>query len=396
MLLLAWRTSPEIVGTYAWGILAYTFVGAITDSTMRQIVVSALKSGSGLRFVRKYQRRVMILGPIVLGAVVMALWLTAEDRNKSAALSLLPLVLGPSVLAWNILNVGVLQTAHKWRLLATGQVVASLTAMAVGAPLILIFANPLGAALGAVLVEMVMAVWCRKAAGGDVGSQDSRGGGAKKEYSTMAMYSGLAWGQGQTDRLFVGFVAGSHTLGVLSLGVSLSRALGDAVASSNANLLRAELATSPAASSEHTAARVLRRGMMLAGAAALLTAAATKWALVPILASSWQPTLEIVPVLCLAVVPSVLSWTAGIYHVRLGTRSKALIGPAVSILAALPLATLSLLSLQALAIGIVLREFLLVLISYLAIGRHAPWRSLVEATAITATLGLATLTLTAL
>jgi hypothetical protein len=360
---------------------------------MRQIIVSALRSGSGLRFIKKYQRRVMVIGPIVLLSVVAILWITSPDNQKSAALCLLPLALGPVFLAWNIPNIGILQTAHAWKLLATGQVASSLTAMIVGIPLILVLSNPLGAAVGAILVEFVMTLWCRRAARGHSGTLGSRGSGVSKEYATMAVYSGLAWGQGQTDRLFVGFVAGSHILGVLSLGVSLSRALGDAVASSNANLLRAELATCQKEEIDGTAARVLRRGMVLASGCALVTAAGAKWVLIPILSADWRPALELVSILCLAVIPSVLSWTAAIFHVRSRTGRRALVGPFLSILIALPIASLSLLSLQALAIGIVLREFLLVVISYAALGSSAPWRALVEAFVITGLLGVATFTI---
>lgn len=388
MLLLAWKTSPEVVGIYAWGILAYTFIGAISDSTMRQIVVVSLKSHSGVNFVRKYRRVVMVAGPLALAVVIGVIWVTSSDEQKSTAWTLLPLTLGPAALAWNILNIGVLQSAHQWRFLATGQVAASLTALAVGIPMVLVLGNPLGAAIGAVLVEIMMAIWCRNALASHGLCPASRSGGASKQYSTMAVYSGLAWGQGQTDRLFVGFVAGSYTLGVLSLGASLSRALGDAVASSSANLLRAEIAGAETGINRHSGNKVLQRGMLLAGAAALLTALGSKWVLTPLMSESWLPALAIVPILCLSVVPSVLSWTAPIYHLSYGTKKRAVLGPFLSILVALPLSLLSLWSLWALAMGILVREFLLVAIHYSVLGRNAPWRAFFEALGITAGLAL--------
>lgn len=393
MLLLAWRTSPEVVGVYAWGILAYTALTAVTDSTMRQIVVSAIKSDKGLQFVRRYQRIVVFVSPICMASVILLLWLTSDGERRMTVLCLLPLLLGPPVMAWNIWNIGAMQAAHSWRSLATGQVLASLFAIIVGVPLVVVYANPFGASLGAVTVEIVMAIWCSVAAKGLPNRIDRRSDRSRKDYRTMAVYSGLAWGQGQTDRLFVGLVAGSHTLGVLSLGASLSRALGDAVASSNANLLRAELASAPASRAERLGTKVLLRGMILAAAAAVLTACANKWVLIPILSESWRPALEIVPLLCLSVVPSVLSWSAAVYHVRFNTGKRALIGPFVSIVIALPLSMLSLLSLQALGIGIVVREFVMVAVSYMAIGRRAPWQALYGALAITALLGAAVFTL---
>ncbi|MEV5051568.1 hypothetical protein [Arthrobacter sp. LAR12-1-1.1] len=360
---------------------------------MRQIVVSAIKSDKGLQFVRRYQRIVVFVSPICMASVILLLWLTSDGERRMTVLCLLPLLLGPPVMAWNIWNIGAMQAAHSWRSLATGQVLASLFAIIVGVPLVVVYANPFGASLGAVTVEIVMAIWCSVAAKGLPNRIDRRSDRSRKDYRTMAVYSGLAWGQGQTDRLFVGLVAGSHTLGVLSLGASLSRALGDAVASSNANLLRAELASAPASRAERLGTKVLLRGMILAAAAAVLTACANKWVLIPILSESWRPALEIVPLLCLSVVPSVLSWSAAVYHVRFNTGKRALIGPFVSIVIALPLSMLSLLSLQALGIGIVVREFVMVAVSYMAIGRRAPWQALYGALAITALLGAAVFTL---
>ncbi|MFE4543451.1 lipopolysaccharide biosynthesis protein [Arthrobacter sp. NPDC056727] len=385
MLLLAWRTSPEIVGLYVWGVLAYTFVGSLTDATMRQLVVSALRSDKGVELIRAYRRLVVVLGPLVLLLFFLVLWLVSGPDHKSAVLTLLPLALGPAFMAVNIFNIGRLQGQHEWRALATGQLVASLAAMTVGVPLVLLLTNPSGAAIGTVLGELVMMLWCWNATRRlePYTPVKIRSRRLLREYRSMAAYSGLAWGQGQTDRVFVGAVAGGHTLGVLSLGISLARALGDAVAASSANLLRAELASADTAERAAVGRAVLRRGMFLAAATAFLTAAVAKWILSPILGEEWSPALEIVPILSLCVIPSVLSWSAAIYHVDAATGKKALIGPIASIFIALPVATLSFWSLPALAVGVVLREFTLVTVAYFALGPTAPWRSLGQAVLLT-------------
>ncbi|MFI7744672.1 lipopolysaccharide biosynthesis protein [Kocuria rhizosphaericola] len=383
LILLAWSTSPEQVGIYTWGVLLYTFVVAVTDSAMRQVVMQAIGLPAGEKFVAGYQRIGYVAVPIGMLVFTSILVLASSSMSPLVVLILSPFAFAPLFLIANVRNIGVLQKGSRWSDLAGAQLLGSACLLAVGVPTILLLQSPFGSALGAVACELVVFLRCRHVAkrlpalpamGASPHASRQSDQVLSRAFKTMSMYSGLAWGQGQFDRVLIGIFGGTQTLGVISVGLAIARALGDAVASSNANVLRSELSQDSSDLRHEQATYVtLRRGLLLAVVAAILMAIPGRYVFSLILGPEWQSSLDLVPLLSIAVVPSVLSWSSGVLHVHQKTGRRALSGPVVGNVLALPVAMLALTDLRLFALGVYLREIALIVTSYLLLVDTAPW-----------------------
>lgn len=379
LLLLAYFAAPEAVGIYNYGILLYTLFQAVTDAPFRQVIFFTVSSRKGMRFLRRYRVLVAILGfsGILLG--IVGLWLFLDVNHPEQVVSLLPIAFAPAFTAWGLRGVGLLQAAGKWKTLAAGQAIAAVSSLVVALPVLYITQSPLGCSMGLLTTEMVFAFWCWRQGRSAISNQveipkDSRR--ISSLYAKMAGYSGLAWTQGQADRVLIGAFSGAANLGIFSMATALARSLGDALASSSANVLRSELGTlADPAEAHRRASRVLNRGTFLALAGVWLSVLMTETIVTWVLGQEWQTALSIVPLLSLSVIPSIFSWSSAVLHVARRSASRALIAPIIGILFAFPIAWLSGSNLYAAAGVVLLRELSLSCVAYLLIGRTAPWRS---------------------
>jgi len=379
LLLLAYFASPEAVGVYNYGILLYTLFQALTDAPFRQVIFFTVSSRKGMRFLRRYRILVAILGflGILLGILVIRFVLDVEHPEE--VLTLLPIAFAPAFTAMGLRGVGLLQAAGKWKTLAAGQAVAAVSSLAVALPALYLSHSPLGCSLGLLTTELVFAFWCWRKGCSVVTSRveiprDSRR--ISSLYTKMAGYSGLAWSQGQADRVLIGGFSGAANLGIFSMATALARSLGDALASSSANVLRSELGTLTNPEDAHQrASRILNRGTFLALVGVWLSVLMTQTVVTWLLGEEWRASLAIVPLLSLSVIPSVFSWSSAVLHVARRSAGRALIAPIIGILFAVPIAWLSATNLLGAAGMVLFRELSLSCVAYLLIGRTAPWRS---------------------
>jgi hypothetical protein len=390
MLLLAWSSSPSMVGIYAWGALIYTFIVALSDSPMRHIALHAAGNSGGDNFIRQYQWATAVGGPVIFAGLVCLVAFTSPDTKANAYWNLAPLGLAIVFLALNIRNIGLLQANGKWRDLAQTQLGGAMGLLLIGLPITISYSTALGPAAGVAVAEFFVFLRCRNLTRArqvepchtNQNSQNaSRSVSFGRDYKDMSVYTVLTWTQGQVDRILVGFIGGTTTLGLISFASAISRALGDAVAASNANVLRSELAHVPLGEAVKAAARpVLLRGLWLATFAAFLMAVPGKYMLELILAPEWSPTLEIIPILALTSIPSILSWSVPVLNVAASLGRRSFIGPIVAIFMGPAVAGLAVIDLRLFAAGVFLREFLMVLTNYTLMGRHAPWNMFWRAT----------------
>ena len=390
MLLLAWASNPNMVGVYAWGTLIYTFIVSLSDSPMRHIALRAAGNSAGDGFIRRYQWTTALGAPIVFGSLVCLVAFTSPDSKTSVYWNLAPLGLATIFLALNIRNIGLLQANGKWRDLAQTQLVGALGLLSIGLPVTFLHSTALGPAVGVAVAEFIVFLRCQNLVRGrQIGSRDNdqisrtalQNRSHGRDFKDMSVYTVLTWTQGQVDRILVGFIGGASTLGLISFASAISRALGDAVAASNANVLRSEVAHLPPGDAVKAAARpVLLRGIWLATFAAVLMAVPGTYVLELVLAPEWNPTLKIIPILALTSIPSILSWSVPVLNIAASMGRRSLIGPIVAISMGPAVAGLAVIDLRLFAVGVFLREFLMVLTNYTFIGRHAPWNMFGRAT----------------
>jgi O-antigen/teichoic acid export membrane protein len=380
LLLLAYFSTPGIVGVYNWGIIFYTLFQALTDSPLRQILIIVSSSRKGLRFLRKYRIYAASMGVVTLSTAFFLLYQNVDSSVRSQVWALLPLALAPIFTATGVAGLGRIQANHGWHVLAAGQSIAAIASLVVAFPVLFLTHSPIGCTVGLLTTEAVFAIWCirrsREFSTPLISTVRERVGSM---YVHMAGYSGLAWLQGQADRVLIGSFSGASNLGYFSMASALARSLGDALASSSANLLRSEIGTlhQPTTKQVRIAAtRSLNKGIWLATSASVASIAATEFVVRPLLGPEWETALSIVPVIALCTVPSLLSWSSAVLHLANKSSSRALIAPAVGVVFALPIALVAASDLQAAAWIVVVRELTLCTLAYGLIGKMAPWGSL--------------------
>jgi O-antigen/teichoic acid export membrane protein len=200
-------------------------------------------------------------------------------------------------------------------------------------------------------------------------------GSVEREFKHVAAYSGLGWLQAQSDRVAVGAAAGPSILGVYSLAWSVARSIGDGLALSTANVLRASIATvSSLEAVRSTSTALLGRALVLSTAIAAGISTVAILILEPLLPRAWDEALDIVPVLALSTIPTAIAWSLTVVLIQTGRVRMAVPIKTLGVLAAAPIAVAAMSSLTLAAWFAAGRELALMLM-LAASGRDAtPWR----------------------
>lgn len=324
MLLAAIFVSPEVLGLYTWAILGLTLLQSIFDVAVRQVAVGALGSRSGLGFLRRYARVYAVAGPLVMGAIIFALLATHSPRLHASIWVLAPLLLAPLAMAVSTKSIAVLQAVGRWKTLASLQSLAVIGSLALSLPILLITRSIIGCVLQVTVVEVILAglvTW-------KAGSEKVRLAALKStrtpdqadtlsRFKAASIYSALGWGQGQSDRVLIGILAGTARLGQYNLAWSVSRSLGDAVTNATINVIRPKILEGDGRSSP-VVERLLARATMLVAGTVTLTILGTEFILKPILGADWTNALEAVPIMALCTFPQVFAFSATIFLTKMG------------------------------------------------------------------------------
>lgn len=309
MILLARLLAPELLGLYAWAILAATFFQAVTESAVRQIAALSVVSAAGRAFLRRYALWAGIGGFTFILAALAVLWAVSTGGDRLQVALLLPMALAPAVNALAIQPTARLQVGARWRQLAAAQLVAAAVVLPLTVVVLLLTRSLLAPALQFVLTELAVLAWAiwqaRRVAvsdrvGYDVGA---------RQFAGLMVYGAIGWGQSQLDRVFVGALAGVRTLGFFSTTVGLGRTTGDALAAATTNVYRAGLANSNTPEERTATTRnTLSVAIALAFASVAAVYLGTRFIIVPFLGPEWQAALHAVPVLALTALSSVVTY----------------------------------------------------------------------------------------
>ncbi|ROR82425.1 Membrane protein involved in the export of O-antigen and teichoic acid [Plantibacter flavus] len=384
MLVLAARLAPSVVGIYAWMVLALTLVQTIGDTAARQTAVVHAGTASGALFIGRFRVWSAVIGGALLAVVVVALLLTQAAQDRWQVLALAPFVFVPAASAAGIDALVRLQRSARWKDIASNQAWSSTCSLLCSVPTLLVTESLLASALQALLAEAGFAILNRRRAArlerpADTGTRRPElTGGVFRDYLHTALFSLLGWGQGQTDRLSIGALAGGARLGQYSFAMSLSRSIGDAAALAAINVLRPVLAEAArdGRGSEIVAVTEasLRRSLALTVVAAVATTIGVHLFVAPFLADDWNPALALVPVLALSVAPSVVAWSVtAVLQAESRMRWASPI-KAVGVLLSLPVGVVALTDLQLAAWLVNARELIVMALLLLAARHRAPWR----------------------
>lgn len=390
MLVFAAVTSPSIVGSYAWMVIALTGVQSIFDAAVRQIAVGAVRNEQGLRFLRRYRIVFSIVGPLVMLGALFLVSASAE-RQMDTFLSLLPMVFTPIGIAIPTIALARLQTVGRWRLIALVQSGAVMISLAATLPLVIVTQSALGPSFQSVLVELVNAavlVLVARRVAIEVSSKE--GNGFAREFRAASWYAGLGWAQSQADRVLVGAMGGERVLGLYSFSWSLSRNVGDALSYASVNVLRPQLLREDL--DDASALRILRGSLRRINLLLIAISGATfvgaTWILPLILDDRWTPVFTAVPIMSLSSFALVTAWSLTPMLVRAQRLGTAIFGKVLGVLLAIPVGIVAASDLTAAAWVALAREILVALCLAIAARRTVPWNTYVPPVAAMSTLAL--------
>lgn len=382
MFLVALFMPPSILGAYTWVVLGLTLLQSSFDVAVRQVAVSALGSRAGKRFLTRYQWTFGIVGFLFTSAIICALLLTQPPESHAATLMLFPITFAPIAMAAGTKAVARLQRAGRWKALASAQTVAVVVSLAVSLPLLILTRSILGSAIQLVAVEVIFALaafWSGRSLGTNSpwGTRPPNSAEIRTQFRDASTYSTLGWGQGQSDRVLVGFFAGIAKLGQYNLAWSVSRSLGDAVVNATVNVVRPKILEADPAERNVAAEKLLIRASLLIFSTIILTILGTHLVLRPILGEQWSDALTAVPIMALCTIPQVFAYSATVYLTQAGRLRMGIAPKILGVIMALPIALLAIGSLSLAAWLSVLREVLVMTWLILAVGKIFPRRPLV-------------------
>lgn len=333
-LIVAAFVAPEDLGAYALVLLPLTLLAAVGDQAIRQIAARVLRHEGGRSFIRTAAAAYGLVSAAIMSAFVLTLAGTGVI-TQTHALSTMPLVLVPVVIAIGLDRVCGLQRANQWGLLARKQAVGSGMALLLTVPL-----SPLlgvgAASIQMLLSEIVMLIliWRTQPAEGDLPREQF-----VSRYLLPTSWSGaMGWLQGQSDRVVLSSLGALDLLGQLSIASSLVRSPIDAALTGYVTHLRIALS--------NTSSQKQRRAVLGARLPGILAMALMLQVLVtlvgvlmiaPILGPQWSAAVLLVPLLAAGSVPVAVTWVLSASLIDAGQAKRMLplqlAGIALSVLA---------------------------------------------------------------
>lgn len=394
MLILAVFVLPSIVGLYAWALLGLTACQSVSDAAIRQVSVQALMTRAGFRFLHHYRVAAAIGGVAWMLLVGATLHWAYGDKYSAEIFAMLPLVLVPVVSAAGAVPLAFLQIQRQWSWLAAAQFGSAITSLAVTLPILLSQRSLLAPTLQLLLSETIILVFivvrARNLGLSRYESLLSGGHFPRRIFWTAALDGLLGWTQGQSDRLMIGFLASTATLGSYTTAYSASRSVGEAMSVGTANLLRPEMSSLGLADSGRIrviAEKHLLRAVYSATGVVLITWIGTHFVLRNILSSSWSEALLAIPILALTSIPIVVSWSLTVILVAQGRLSRTIPLRVVGIIMSVGIGLAATIDLSSASWVALSRDVLILVTQAIIIGQAAPRRALVHALTITFALG---------
>lgn len=282
-----------------------------------------------------------------------------------------------------------LQLAGSWDVLGRNQFIACLVSLAPFTAILIADQGILATVVQTVFMEVAFTyLIIRRAsetAGFEAGTDSMN---YARDFTRMAVYSILGWAQGQADRLVVGMFAGPALLGTYSLAGSLTRTVGDGLALSTANVVRATLFEheSDGPSSRRRAEAALMLAILAGAVVTVVLWAANELILTPFLGHEWKQAVEVVPVMGLLIVPIVFNWSVTPFLLQAGRLSRAVPVKLTGVLLCIPIGLSAAHSITLAAWMAVGREFIVMVLMVASCGTQAPIRAAGLATMLTCAL----------
>lgn len=387
-ILLAYATSPDIVGIYTWLTLGVTLYLSVADGAARQVAVLAWRSSTGLVLIRRYAR---IAGPAGLAILtIVAVTVGALTGRWDLVASASPIVLVPLVNVRSVLSTALMQITGQWRTLALIQSASAAASLVVSVPILLLTGSLLGPALQLFLTEALFTFFVRRRV--RLTGLDKRaahlpeGERLSGAFAHLSAQAALGWVQGQADRLLLGGFAGTSALGSYSLALAIGRNPGDAVSMATANVARSAVVNKTSLESARSALDRLLVRAVTASAVVVVALIVAVQLILPVFLDRtlWGPSIAAAGPILLSMLVTVYAWSVSPVLIQFGY-GRALTWIKLVGLAFAPAVALGAVwSLQAAAWLVLARELAMLLAAVAICPKAAPRKALVLTLGLTA------------
>ncbi|WP_396668822.1 hypothetical protein [Microbacterium sp. R86528] len=308
MLAFAATSDPTTVGYYAAAMTGYTVLQAVTDGAAKRIATSAVATGDGIEFLRKYRIWYGYGGTLFMLIVLVVVWLWGAPIADVATLT--PLLVLPAIMGQTVVPLARLQRAGMWKQVSLLSGSAAAFSLLVGFPLVLTLHNALGSVIQLVLTEAIFAVGVHRIAHSVLGVnavEKASGANYFSQFRSAGTFIVSMQGQYMLDRLAVGFFGGPAALGAFNLGWSLSRSITDSLSTSTLSVIQSR--TIDARQKSPAEIRAVIMGAMPHALAMSAASVGVVWVaarfIAPlILGEEWNTMLAVVPLMSATALPS--------------------------------------------------------------------------------------------
>ena len=387
-------TDPFSMGLYAWGVIAVTFLGTLTEWPLRQCGVALIDSDNGRKLLRDSAQWAAGLGALLILCALCAIaGLTTGHPVGAAFISLAPLILVPVAQCFAVEPTAVLQRVGLWAKISLSRALASILSIAIGIPITLATKNIIGASVTVAAAEFAYAIFSRLVALQHESASTAPLGESNQEAVAnfgktlrhTAAFAAISWLQGHADRGMLGAWAGTTALGIYSLGSAMGRSAGEAISASQLSILRVDLIANRARSDEEIRAilgRHLRSALILSMVGAVATLMLAHVLLRPLLGPQWNEAFQIVPILVLTSFPLTIAASSTAVHIQRNKSKILFVAPTICLAFAPAIALAAITSLESAAWIYLSRECALAAIQIFFMGRATPWREVRVAVAM--------------
>ena len=380
--LLAYFVNPEVAGLYSWMALTLTLTQAIVEVPLRQLAPEASSSDLGRAYISLRSKYGEYVSASLLTVTFLMLLLLAPDSHTLNVWQLLPMIGVPFFSVKSIRLTADFQVSGRWRQLAKLQVTSSLVASGITVTVLVLQHGLLGPALQPLLVEALYFALLKRLHTRGVGSSKSPSqtemklGHHERQWKSSVLDSSLSWAQSQLDRVLVGFVAGTSSLGHYSFGSAIGKTAGDTVSSAGSTVFRAVLfSKSPLGSLKSDLEIASIRAITLNGFFAIFLFFACPVISSTYLSSDWSPALSAAPIIALSTVASALSWHLTATLQALKSLRRSLLSRFTGIVLAVGIAFAASVSLTVAAWALVVRELVCLALLLIPARTYFPKRS---------------------
>lgn len=245
-LLLAVVADPGKVGFYSACFIVLTLYQGWFEGPVRQASQRLFRDPEGRSYLHSLVRRGGVIGAIVIIVGVLGIGIyfgsPASDLTPMIFISLVPLLSSASMM-----RIIVVQRQGQWGRLANYRLIASLSALLLAVPTLLLTGSLWAVPIQAVVAEAIPLLLLRRVL--VTRTEIEVPSTASKESRSHVWQSVgpqiFGWIRVQTDRVILIVLGAASTLGVYSMALSVARVPLEAAMQGFVNHLRTELATNP-------------------------------------------------------------------------------------------------------------------------------------------------------